>query len=123
MFCRKLYSQQSQKRSVGVVFSEYVSYICSTNKINSKREKQIAYVRNTGKITDYLEITNGHDFVEAMLIYCAQSSSSNKRRSLTDKAISGALRCAYSLSAFKKTRLYSDLTEYGRQNGFIITRE
>ena len=93
------------------------------NKINPKREKQIAYVRNTGKITDYLEITNGHDFVEAMLIYCAQSSSSNKRRSLTDKAISGALRCAYSLSAFKKTRLYSDLTEYGRQNDFIITRE
>ena len=36
MFCRKLYSQQSQKRSVGVVFSEYVSYICSNILTNTE---------------------------------------------------------------------------------------
>lgn len=93
------------------------------NKIYEKRVRQIAAVRNTGKTEDYLEITNGHDFVEALLIYCTQSSSSSKRRSLTDKVLSGALRCSYSLSAFKKTRLYAELTEYGRQNGLIVTRE
>ncbi|MFR1565077.1 MAG: hypothetical protein ACLSUT_01435 [Christensenellales bacterium] len=93
------------------------------NKVDGARLKKLALVRDTGRLEDYLDITNGHDFVEALRIYCAESSSGNKRRSISDKALAGAIRCAYSLRAFENTRLYAELKLYGEENGLSIVAE
>ena len=53
----------------------------------------------------------------------AESSSGNKRRSISDKALAGAIRCAYSLRAFENTRLYAELKLYGEENGLSIVAE
>lgn len=93
------------------------------NKVDGARLKKLDAVRDTGRLEDYLDITNGHDFVEALRIYCAESSSQNKRRSVSDKTLAGAIRCAYSLHAFENTRLYAELKLYGEENGLSVVAE
>ncbi len=102
---------------------EFVNSYNRKNPITPDKAKRLDYFRDTGKTEDYLMITNGHDFVEAFRIYCVESRSDTRRRSLPDKMLSGALRCSYSLSAFKKTKLYSALKAYATENGLNIVRE
>lgn len=64
---------------------------------------------------DLLEITNGHDFLAVLSIYVC-----GKRRTVSERELGGALRCAYSLSAFRKTRLYRELVAYGDENSLEI---
>jgi hypothetical protein len=103
---------------------DFVNSYNHHNLITPEREKRLDHFKPSGRTEDYLMITNGHDFIEALRIYCAESSAnSNKRRAISDKMLSGALRCSYSLSAFQKTQLYSELKAYGDEHNLNIVRE
>jgi hypothetical protein len=93
------------------------------NRIDEERKLLIESFPDTGKERDYLDVTNGHDFVEVLRVYCVESRSDSRRRSLSDKIIGGALRCAYLLDAFKRTKLYAALVDYGDKNGLSIVKE
>lgn len=102
---------------------KFINGYNSKSKITPEREKIIAMHRDSGRVEDYLEITNGHDFLEVFRIYCTHNSSNNRRRSITEKALGGALRCAYTRDAFRQTSLYEQLLGYGEKNGLFIVRE
>lgn len=93
------------------------------NRIDEDRRAIVASYDDTGAESEYFGITNGHDFIEVLRIYCVESRSDSRRRSLSDKILGGALRCAYSLSAFKRTQLCAQLTEYGSKHGLRIVKE
>ena len=103
---------------------DFVNSYNHRNPITPEKEKRLNHFKPSGRTEDYLMITNGHDFIEAFRIYCTESAAnSNKRRSISDKMLSGALRCSYSLSAFQKTQLYSELKAYGDEHNLNIVRE
>lgn len=107
-----------------VTRSEAVGFVNAynrKNKINGARMKKLAAVRDTGKIEDYLMITNGHDLVAAMRIYFDRASGD--RRSVGDKTLSSALRCAYSRDAFHSTELCCELKSYAAAHGLTIVAE
>ncbi len=104
--------------------SEAVNFVNAyndKNRINGERFKKLSAVSDTGRLEDYLMITNGHDLVAAMRIYFDYSSGDH--RSVGDKTIAGALRCSYSKEAFHSTDLYRELTVYAVDHDLTITAE
>lgn len=110
---------EPQRKQVIAFINSYNSRL----KITPAMEKELSRCRVGGSLEDYLKITNGHDFLEVMRIYCTYGASNGTRRSVNERALGGALRCAYSREAFSKTRLFSELREYGAGNGLVIVRE
>ena len=102
---------------------DFVNSYNHRNPLTQEKVRKLDHFRDNGRTEDYLMITNGHDFIEAFRIYCTDSRADSRRHSLSDKMLSGALRCSYSLSAFKKTELYSALKTYATDNGLNIVRE
>lgn len=105
--------------------SEVIAFVNSYNSKNSitaERAKKLKRFHDSGRTEDYLMITNGHDFVEALRIYCTDGASNSKKRSLSDKVVGAVLRCSYSLDAFRKTQLYEALRCYGEQHSLSIVK-
>lgn len=105
---------------------QVIAFINSYNprsKITPEREKELKKTGDSGRREDYLDITNGHDFLEVLRIYCTYGGSNNTRRLVSDKVLGGALRCAYSREAFSATKLFGALKAYGEENGLSIVRE
>ena len=100
---------------------DFVNSYNRRNTIDVNRERKLKNYHDSGRLQDYLQITNGHDFVEVLRVYCVYAQPSH-RRALSDKIISGALRCSYSLSAFRKTSLFAQLVEYGNIHGLSIVK-
>lgn len=100
-----------------------LNYINSYNKHNGivgERAHMYYTYPNAKSDEDYFYITNGHDFVEAFCIYCAENNSNSAKRRLNEKTISIGFRLSYSRAAFSKTKLYRDLSEYQTDNNLSI---
>lgn len=82
----------------------------SDKKINiSKIEKDIFNQKNDDfSIENFLDITNGHDFMRCLQIFCNLSGT---KRGITEEQISSELRIAYSSENFKKTKLYEKVNK------------
>ncbi len=105
---------------------EVLDFVRSYNQkkgISVEQENKIRQEKDSGREEDYLSITNGHDFLEVLRVYCTFDASNNRRRFITEKSLGGALRCAYSLYAFSQTDLYRELEKYGEQNGLNFARK
>lgn len=62
-----------------------------------------------GKKSDYLEITNGHDFISFFKALCDKEYSSGNA---ADKEISSSLRTSFNKSCFFSTNLYRRTNQY-----------
>lgn len=82
----------------------------SDKKINiSKIEKDIFNQKiKDFSIENFLDITNGHDFMRCLQIFCNLSGT---KRGITEEQISSELRIAYSSENFKKTELYKEVNK------------
>ena len=82
----------------------------SDKKINiSKIEKDIFNQKiKDFSIENFLDITNGHDFMRCLQIFCNLSGT---KRGITEEQISSELRIAYSSENFKKTELYQEVNK------------
>ena len=67
-------------------------------------------------LSNLMDITNGHDFLSVLAIYCRHYG----KRGITDKELGGAIRCAFDRNAFSKTQLFRKLKEYQEEYGLII---
>ena len=71
-------------------------------------------------LEDYLNNTNGHDF---LYLLKAIFQSSNKKLQLNDKMLSSIVRCLYTMEYFKESKLYTDLKSYEEKNGIVICKD
>lgn len=100
----------------------YNDHLVEIKKVNKEEKKdlinEIAAVllepQSTKSLVNYLNITNGHDFIKLFTLLCARNQ--NKK---CDEVAAG-LRCAYSIEDFKSSALYNKLIEYQRNNNLII---
>lgn len=71
----------------------------------SKIEKNILNQKHDNfSLENFLNITNGHDFIKCLQIFCNLSKTG--RKAITEEQISSESRIAYSSENFKKTELY-----------------
>ena len=75
----------------------------------SDKEREYSY-------EDLLNITNGHDFLRMVSVYCNKESKDK----INEKNVMDTLRKSFGKSNFKETKLYSDLEEYQRENRIKI---
>lgn len=66
---------------------------------------------------ELLNITNGHDFLKLLCIYCKRSSN---KKNIKDENLIEALRCGFGNSNFKNTNLYNSLKSYQKTNKIKI---
>lgn len=74
------------------------------------------YNVTSDQLQNLLLITQGHDFVKAFEYFCGAVSSPAPRKG----AVEHSLRCAYRMSDFQQTALYSDLKAYERSTNLSI---
>lgn len=105
---------------------EVIKFVGSYNR--SKRFPE-GFVRGIMRarvpsVDEMLDITNGHDFTEVLGHYVNERPAGGKKRGMSSRELGAALRCAYSLSAFRGTELCAALTDYGRENALeIVAKE
>ena len=82
----------------------------SNKKIDiNKIEEDILNQRfDNFSLKTFLDITNGHDFIKCLQIFCNLSGT---KRGITEEQISSELRIAYSSENFKKTELYQEVNK------------
>lgn len=78
-----------------------------TSPIDHKREKMYKKLPKCYTLNQYLEITNGHDFVN---VFCKVCLSKHNQNSI--KEIESTLRGTFGKEDFKQTLLYSNLHTY-----------
>ncbi len=100
----------------------FVNSYNKKNRIDGRREKILRGYGNAKTEEQCFDITNGHDFVDVFWVYCTESASNTKRRSMTPKSLAAALRCSYSNAAFTRTDLYAALSEYGKAHNLQIVK-
>lgn len=81
--------------------------LCKINKISREQLQKCNSLKKCLSITDYLDITNGHDFVEMFKIMCKR-----KRNSPSKNEIASNIRGTFGIHEFKKTKLYATLYDY-----------
>lgn len=86
-----------------------------SNKIDAYREGQCNSQSKCTTLQDYLEITNGHDFIQVLRLICEKN---HQKHSI--KEIEIALRSSFSDDAFRRTSLYAQLTSYQNANQIAI---
>ena len=79
----------------------FIVNIDKLREIDEENERTTSY-------EDLLDITQGHDFMYLFSAFCRKK----RGRAASDKEIIASLRCAYQISDFKSSQLYSDLTTY-----------
>lgn len=82
-----------------------------SNQLDALRLAQITAQPQCVSLSDYLLITNGHDFVRIFSKLCKNCSID---------AIESSLRCAFSSMEFKTTNLYSNLYAYEQKHNLHI---
>lgn len=88
-------------------------------RINESKQDIKEYIfDNEKKYSDeeLLNITNGHDFLNVIRVYCNKKSKDK----INEKNVMDTLRKSFGKSSFKKTKLYSNLEKYQRKNGIKI---
>lgn len=88
---------------------------CKVNKVSKHQLEQCHFLKKCISITDFLEITNGHDFVEMFKIMCAE-----KRKSPNNREIESNIHGTFGPQEFKKTKLYSTLMDYQVKKKLVI---
>lgn len=99
--------------------SETVKTINRYNRNNLVDRYRITLMRTLDEgdeLDKLLDITNGHDFLSVLAIYCRASGKRNAR----DKDLGSALRCAFDYLSFTKTELYEKLKQYQIDNNLTI---
>ena len=86
-----------------------------TNKIDSSRESLCSALTKCTKIDDYLDITNGHDFIHLFCVVCL-----DKHNQYSIKEIETTMRGTFGKEEFKQTILYSKLRKYQENNKLYI---
>ena len=77
------------------------------NHVTKKQLNQCNSYEKCGSLEDYLEITNGHDFIELFKILCEDGG-----RAPSVDEISANIRGTFGMHEFKQTRLYTTLYNY-----------
>jgi len=68
------------------------------------------------ELQDYLEITQGHDFINCFKCFCKRNRGSEP----SPEHIQSSLRCSFSATDFRDTDLYSCLKRYSDDNSIDI---
>ena len=76
----------------------------SNNQLNISRKNQCANLPKCTNLSNYLTITNGHDFVKIFAKMCPRGTSID--------TITGILRGTFGQEEFKQTELYASLKKY-----------
>lgn len=87
------------------------------NQIDKSREDICDGLPKCSNIEEYLQITNGHDFVN---LFCKVATSKYGQASI--KSIETTMRGAFSIDDFKSTLLYSNLLTYQMVNKITILK-
>lgn len=77
---------------------------------------QLAWRNDPRDLVSLLQITQGHDFVKCFKCFC----SNNGRKEPASDSVEHSLRCAYRMSDFQQTQLYSELKTYENQTNLCI---
>lgn len=85
------------------------------NTINQSREKQCCNLSKCTSLSDYLNITNGHDFINLFYKIC----TGNFGKGGTD-AVANTLRATFGKEEFQKTELYKRLNTYQKNKQITI---
>lgn len=85
------------------------------NEINSSREILCEELQPCTNVEDYLNITNGHDFIN---LFCKVCLNTHGQASID--SIQNTLRGTFGKDEFMSTRLYDSLLHYQIQNNVII---
>lgn len=90
--------------------------------LNKVLENECIWCESGESIEKLLYLTRGHDFLEFFQTVCNESRTKIPKRTknVSVDDISASLRCAYSNSDLRKTRLYSRLKEYFQQDIFCV---
>ena len=100
--------------SIATMNQNVVDEINNQNPTNQLDAAKILLVNNEPQcstLIDFLEITNGHDFVHIFSKLCNNSGL---------KCIENGLRCSYSIEAFTTSQLYQNLQQYERMHHLSI---
>lgn len=89
--------------------------LCKINKITRKQLQKCNVLRKCISVTDYLNITNGHDFIEMLRIMCKRKNHSPGR-----EEIASNIRATFGIHEFRKTNLYSSLVDYQTRKKLVI---
>lgn len=110
-------------------YSQILNEDCSMNKSKlmetlleitafSSEEELLKEIGILKKCTykDFLNITNGHDFIRIFCECCKKSTGKN----INENVMYEVLRCGFCKNNFKKTNLFKNINIYQRNNSFAI---
>lgn len=85
------------------------------NMIDKTKEEAYAKLSKCRCLNDYLQITNGHDYISLFYGICAKNNNA-----ISISTIEQALRTSFGPSEFKLTQLYNNLYQYQLKNNLSI---
>ena len=85
------------------------------NEIDEKRKKQCEKCFKCSSFQDYLQITNGHDFINLYCEICKEYYAG-----ISINSIEKAFRTSFGPAEFKHTKLYNSLLEYQNKTQLSI---
>lgn len=88
---------------------------CRVNHVTRKQLNKSNSYEKCGSLEDYLDITNGHDFIEMFKISCDEGG----RESSIDE-IAANIRGTFGIHEFRQTRLYSALYDYQSKKNLAL---
>lgn len=106
------------KNDIGAMNSDIVeklNLINPNNQIDADRQRICDDLPKCTSLSEYLQITNGHDFVN---LFCKVATVMSGQVAI--KTIETALRTTFSIGDFKRTNLYNDLHKYQVDNNIRI---
>lgn len=86
--------------------------------IGKLKERLIQKCASKGNNDELLDITQGHDFIEAFHLFCEQDEG----RTISQDSIAACMRCSFNPENFKKTDLYNKLKKYEKDNQLVIVK-
>lgn len=111
----KLYEKNIDAMNMKII--EALNESNPDNKLDKNRIDKCKKMAKCKTFEDYLQITNGHDFIN---LFCKVSSNRYGEQAI--KTIESTLRVAFSIVDFEKTKLFKDLLEYQSKYGLEIIK-
>lgn len=103
-----------------------IESFCNILKMSNDHELiDKAYLEAKGCINNiedkdkFLDITNGHDFID---LFVSECKIVNSNSNLSKKTVESAIRCSYNFGFFSLTDLYRSLINYEKNNNINIVK-